>query len=153
MAYTVKQAAELAALSVSGVKTYGVRYGTLLSPSANPGPGLSRSYTPEDVAKLRMIGRLAKEGTPHSEILSRLESGESDPLPQDAPQDATDGPQAPAPLILVRDAMSALQDALQAERAERQELAQRLQDAEIRAARLEAELTATRRPFWKRLFG
>jgi DNA-binding transcriptional MerR regulator len=158
MAYPVKIAAELAGLSVSGVKTYSARYKTFLSPSANPGPGLSRSFTPDDVAKLKAIGALAKQGIPSAEILSRLEAGEmADLQPEDASQNVIDGPQATQPqqtaIMLAQSAVNALQAAFEAERAERQALAERLQDAERRAATAEALLQEARKSFWRRLFG
>jgi DNA-binding transcriptional MerR regulator len=157
MAYTVKQAADLAGLSVSGVKTYGVRYEAFLSPSANPGPGLSRSYTPQDVAKLRMIGSLQKQGTPHADIMTRLESGESGEVPDDASQNVTDGPQqAPqqqAALALIGPVLQALQQRLDDAQRREDALQDRLLDAERRAAVAEARLEDARRPFWKRLFG
>jgi len=157
MAYPPKVAAELAGLSVSGVKNYAARWPQHFSPSANPGPNIPRSYTPADVARLRLIGSLQKQGIPSGEIAARLESGETGDAPADAPQDATAGPQSTQPqqaaLALAQQAVSALQDVLAAERTERQALAERLQDAERRAAVAEALLIERRQPWYRRLFG
>lgn len=150
MAYPPIEAAKLSALSVSGVKIYAKRYAPFFSPSANPERNVPRSYTPEDVARLRLIGSLAKQGIPTAEIMARLESGETGDMPTDAAQNVMEAPQATqtaqAALVLVQTQMDAL-------RARELELTERLIAAESRAAKLEAQLAEARKPFWRRLFG
>jgi DNA-binding transcriptional MerR regulator len=150
MAYPPLEAAKLAGLSVSGVKIYAKRYAPFFSPSANPERNVPRSYTAQDVARLRLIGSLAKQGIPTAEIAQRLQDGETGDTPDDAAQNVIDGPQATqaaqAALVLVQTQIDGL-------RARELALTERLIASEIRAARLEAELTAAKMPFWKRLFG
>lgn len=69
MAYPPIEAAKLSALSVSGVKIYAKRYAPFFSPSANPERNVPRSYTDADVARLRLIGSLAKQGIPTARFL------------------------------------------------------------------------------------
>jgi DNA-binding transcriptional MerR regulator len=157
MAYPPLEAAKLAGLSVSGVKIYAKRYAPFFSPSANPERNVPRSYTDADVARLRLIGSLARQGIPTAEIAQRLQDGETGEMPEDASQNVIDGPQATQPqqtaLTLAQSAVNALTATLEAERHERQELAQRLQDAEIRAATAEALLQEAKKPWYRRLFG
>jgi len=157
MAYPPKVAADLAGLSVSGVKNYAARWPQHFSPSANPGPNIPRSYTPDDVARLRLIGALQKQGIPSGEIAARLDAGEMGEMPDDAAQNVIEPPHATQPqqtaIMLAQSAVNALQAAFEAERSERQALARRLEDAERRAAVAESLLDERRRPWYRRLFG
>jgi DNA-binding transcriptional MerR regulator len=156
MPYPPKQAARLAQISVATVKNYVARWPERFSPDATPGPGIPRSYSDRDVATLRTIARLSREGLPTQEIGSRLAEGELDAWePLESPQEATAGPQAtPQPqaaLVLVQQTIDAL-------RARELELTERLIAAERRAAVAEALLEdaqrqAARLPWYRRLFG
>lgn len=157
MPYPPKQAAILAQISVASVKNYVKNHDAYFSASARPGPGIARSYTDRDIQVLRTIARMSREGLAKEKISERLADGELDGWqPTDSVSEPISGPQqaaAPQAALALANQWHALQNAYEAERAERQALAERLIAAESRAAKLEAELSAAKMPWWKRLFG
>lgn len=153
MAYSPKQAAQLANLSVSGIKNIVGRYPEHFSATANPGPNIPRQFTARDVAVLRLVAALSKQNVPTAEIAARLESGETGDMPTDGPQEATEAPQQAAQLVLVRDAMTALQQRLDDSQRREDALHDRIAELERELGQAQGELSQRRLSFWRRLFG
>lgn len=152
--YTVSQVARALDLSGTTVRNYTTAYADFLSPAANPGPGQPRLYTDEDTAVLATVAALRSRQATADQVRAALEEGQRlepvrppvedshAPAAEDDQPDQSAAGQARAAatetaLTLYRDRVTALET-----RAD--QLADRLIEAEARAAAAERELEILR---------
>ena len=159
--YTVMQAARSANVSGTTIRNWSRMYADYLSPSANPSAGTPREYTPEDLAVFSTIAVLRDQLQETEAIRAALDEGQRleplhpPPVDQilgkrghaaaqaDADQAATDQAAAAAAASAAT-AIDIYRDRVNQLEARADHLADRLIDAEARAAAAERELEVMR---------
>lgn len=133
--YSVLQAARIASVSSSTIRNWSAEFGEFLSPTANPPPGETREFTDDDLRVFSTVAVMRGQLLATTDIVDALRDGQrfepvapptEDPQPQDRANTET-------AVTIYKDLLTQLET-----RAEK--LADRLIEAESRAAAAEREL-------------
>lgn len=151
--FTPKQIADSLNLSSTTIRNYSRLWSDYLSPSANPQAGQSRQYSDDDLAIMATIAALRDNHATTDQIRAALDAGQRlEPVrPPEADQPAADRPDhdqqaadhaadraaAESAIAIYRDRVTTLE-------ARADQLADRLIEAEKRAAAAERELEILR---------
>lgn len=153
--YTPKQVADQLGLSGTTIRNYGRQWSDYLSPSANPEAGQARLYTEGDLAVLTTIAALRENQATTAQVRAALDAGERlEPVRPPEADRAGDtaghadqdqqADQARAAVAAAEKALALYQDRVTAVEARADQLADRLIEAERRAAAAEKELDILR---------
>lgn len=74
--YTNRQTAALFGVSLETIRNWAYEFAEYLSPTANPGKGKHRLYSPDDLAVFGLVDDLKKQGRTYSDIHVTLKSGQ-----------------------------------------------------------------------------
>ena len=150
--FTPKQVADSLNLSSTTIRNYSRLWSEYLSPSANPQAGQGRLYTEDDLAVMATIAALRDNQATADQIRAALDAGQRiEPMPppeveRAGPADQADPGQASAAAAAAAasTAIDIYRDRVTALEARADQLADRLIDAEARAAAAERELQILR---------
>lgn len=151
--YTPKQVADQLGLSGTTIRNYGRQWSDYLSPSANPQTGQARLYTEDDLAVLTTIAALRENQATADQIRAALDQGQrlepirppvEEPTTKQTDQTAADQADRAADRAAAETAIAIYRDRVTAVEARADQLADRLIEAEKRAAAAEKELDILR---------
>lgn len=154
--FTPKQVADSLGLSSTTIRIYSAKWSDYLSPAANPEAGQPRLYSDDDLAVLATIAALRDNQATADQIRDALDAGQrleparpplehtrttadqaGQPAAADQAQQAADRAAASTAIEIYRDRVNTLE-------ARADQLADRLIEAEARAAAAERELEVMR---------
>ncbi len=150
--FTPKQVADSLNLSSTTIRNYSRLWADYLSPSANPQAGQGRIYTEDDLAVMATIAALRDSQATTDQIRAALDAGQRlEPMPPPEVERAGQADQADPSQASAAAAAAAASTAIDIYRdrvnqleARADRLADRLIDAEARAAAAERELEILR---------
>ena len=151
--FTPKQVADSLNLSSTTIRNYSRLWSEYLSPSANPEAGQSRLYTEDDLAVMATIATLRDRQATADQVREALDAGQRlEPVPPPEVEradragqaDQADPGQASAAAAAAATAIDIYRDRVNKLEARADALADRLIDAEARAAAAERELQILR---------
>lgn len=150
--FTPKQVADSLNLSSTTIRNYSRLWADYLSPSANPEAGQGRLYTEDDLAVMATIAALRDRQATADQVREALDAGQRlEPVPPPEVERAGQADQADpgqasaaAAAAAAATAIDIYRDRVTALEARADNLADRLIDAEARAAAAERELQILR---------
>jgi len=169
--WTTANLARRFGVSKNTIRNWGRRFAAYLSPSAAPAHGEAREFSDEDVYIFAAIAYYSAQGLTYDEIDALLVSGayliEDIQIPEEPITDEVTAIQRYEQMRAVAIALQDERDRLLIQleqlareagrsdelRRERNALLERVAELERLLGRLEAELAAQQRSWWRRLFG
>lgn len=158
--YKVKKVSSIAGISPTAVREWGKELESVLDRPANPGQGVIRRYSEDDVVKLHTAKVLRAEGQGWNEVIEAIESGERIlPEPGTEPESP---PKKDTALIAAddwdrmtkpfRDHVATLEAQLERSQEQLEEERYQRVKSETDAARLSGQLESVYRRHWYQLW-
>ena len=135
--YTPAQAAKQADIPLSTLRLWTGIYAEFLSPAANPGAGVNRRLTPQDVEVLKAVAQLRHNGLEPAQITARLRDTPLESL-QQPPGTPTTGVEPMPGTSIAATSSNALEAFLSANTRQLDDVARRVETVDDRLKRVES---------------